>query len=150
MKLYLIRGLPGSGKSTFARTIVNGTLGNCTHYEADMYFERDGVYKFDTSLLGEAHEWCREQTEEDLSRGYNVIVSNTFTTIRELNPYFDIALLYGVMPTVITCNSNWGNIHNVPVDTLAKMKARFQHDISHLIDAQASTIEAMNHGREWI
>jgi tRNA uridine 5-carbamoylmethylation protein Kti12 len=150
MKLYLIRGVPGSGKSTLAKTIGNGILSNWTHYEADMYFERDGVYKFDMSLLGEAHEWCREQTEEDLSKGYTVIVSNTFTTTRELNPYFGIALLYGVMPTVITCNSNWGNIHNVPADTLAKMKARFQHDISHLVEAQASAIRAMNHGRERI
>lgn len=150
MKLYLIRGIPGAGKSTLAKTIVNGIESNCSHYEADMYFERDGVYKFDFALLGEAHEWCREQTQADLAKGYSVVVSNTFTTTWELRYYFDIALLYGIMPTVITCNSNWGNIHNVPPDILEKMKARFQHDISDLIEEQASAIRALNHGREWI
>lgn len=150
MKLYLIRGIPGSGKSTLAKTIGNGILSNWSHYEADMFFIKNGVYEFDHSKIKQAHEWCQEQTKEDLARGFTVIVSNTFTTIKELTPYFDIALLYGVMPTVITCNSNWGNIHNVPADTLSKMKERFQHDISPLIEAQASAIRAMNHGREWI
>lgn len=150
MKLYLIRGIPGSGKSTLAETICNGTWGNCTHNEADMFFVKDGVYKFDYNKIREAHEWCLEKTESDMAKGYSVVVSNTFTTSRELNPYFDIALLYGIMPTVITCNSNWGNTHNVPEDTLAKMKERFQHDISWLIEAQASAIRALNHGREWV
>lgn len=150
MKLYLIRGIPGSGKSTLAETICNGTWGNCTHYEADMFFITDGVYKFDYSKIEEAHEWCLKQTESDMAKGYSVVVSNTFTTSMELTPYFDIALLYGLMPTVITCNSNWGNIHNTPEDALEKMKKRFQHDISWLIEAQASAIRALNHGREWI
>lgn len=150
MKLYLIRGIPGSGKSTLAKTIGKGIEGNWSHYEADMFFVNEGVYKFDYSKIKDAHEWCLDQTKEDISRGYTVIVSNTFTTSMELTPYFDIALMYGIMPTVITCNSNWGNIHNVPEDTLANMKARFQHDIDYLISSQASAIRAFNHGREWV
>jgi predicted kinase len=150
MKLYLIRGLPGSGKSTLAKTICEGIQSNSVHLEADMYHIVDGVYKFDYAKLKDAHEWCLKETEESLSKGYTVVVSNTFTTTRELNPYFDIALLYGTMPTVITCNSMWGNIHNVPEDTLVKMKARFQHDISHLVEAQDAAIRAFNHGREWV
>jgi tRNA uridine 5-carbamoylmethylation protein Kti12 len=37
MKLILIRGLPGSGKSTIAREYVKQGY---HHFEADMYFEK--------------------------------------------------------------------------------------------------------------
>ena len=51
--LYIARGLPSSGKSTFAKTLGG------THFEADMFFMVDGEYKFDHTKLKEAHEWCR-------------------------------------------------------------------------------------------
>ncbi len=46
--LILIRGLPGSGKTTFAKELAS-TFG-VKHYEADMFFEVDGVYKFNRDL----------------------------------------------------------------------------------------------------
>ena len=52
-ELYLLRGLPGSGKSTLAKSLGG------KHFEADMYFVRDGEYQFDVTKLKEAHEWCR-------------------------------------------------------------------------------------------
>jgi adenylate kinase family enzyme len=71
--LILLRGLPGSGKSTFAKQICN------QHIEADMFFIQDGEYKFDASKLKEAHAWCKDKTEAWMQKGYNVCVSNTFT-----------------------------------------------------------------------
>ena len=41
--LYLVRGVPGSGKSTFAKQLGG------THFETDTYFMVDGEYKFDPS-----------------------------------------------------------------------------------------------------
>ena len=73
-ELILLRGLPGNGKSTFAK-VIGGT-----HYEADMYFMEDGIYNFDPSGLKDAHAWCRNSTETAMRRGEDkVIVSNTFT-----------------------------------------------------------------------
>lgn len=51
-ELVLIRGLPGSGKSTMAKVLA---LVGYQHFEADMFFVRDGTYCYDRSRIREAH-----------------------------------------------------------------------------------------------
>ena len=121
-ELILFRGLPGSGKSTLAKRICN------QHVEADMYFSQDGEYKFDASKLKQAHEWCKNQTEEYMLQGYNVVVSNTFTQEWEMKPYYELAEKYGYrVHSLIVENRHGGvNEHNVPQETLDKMKNRFE------------------------
>jgi predicted kinase len=141
-QLTLIRGLPGSGKSTLAMDLVDFdndidiVLPKSQHIEADMFFEEVNqhgtVYHFDPSLLQKAHEWCQAETFNYLEAGHNVYVSNTFTTLKELRPYFDIAKDLGIDVQVLTCHANFGNVHSVPEEVIAKMKARFQYDISSL------------------
>ena len=128
MKLILVRGLPGSGKSTIAMNLI----GWYWHLETDQFWMKDGEYKWDASKLGEAHDWCQSETRKLLTRGFSPVVSNTFTTKKELKPYFDIAKEFDVVPQVILCQAQYGNIHNVPDETLKKMKARFEYDISEL------------------
>ncbi len=135
-QLFLIRGLPGSGKSTIAGRLENSfsTFGYI-HYEADHYFVDDrGVYEFDPTKLHRAHQWCLEQTEAALREHGVAIVSNTFTTIRELRPYFDLAAAYGIVPTVLLAQNNWGNIHDVPEESLERMRQRFVYDLSPLFN----------------
>ena len=86
-ELVLIRGIPGSGKSTMASVLV---MIGYEHFEADMYFEVDGVYKYDSSRIREAHAWCQLMTQQALRRGSNVVVSNTFTQVREMAPYLEM------------------------------------------------------------
>lgn len=129
--LILVRGLPGSGKSTLAKKIVGNGLLNA-HFEADMYFMGPMGYNWVATEVGKAHAWCQNETRTQLINGIAVVVSNTFTTISELRPYFEIAQSCGIVPTVITCQNEYGNIHNVPQATLDKMKTRFQYDISSL------------------
>lgn len=129
-KFILIRGLPGSGKSTFAKSLMHA-LAN--HFEADQYFiAEDGSYNFDTSKIGRAHEWCRAMTKKSLEDGFDTFVSNTFTTKKELRPYFELGYEYNIIPTVVTMNGGFTNIHDVPSETLVKMKNRFEHDITDL------------------
>ena len=131
VKLVLVRGIPGSGKSTVAKAISAGA--DWLHYEADQYFvDKNGHYDRDASKIGDAHKWCQSMTENALKLEYNVVVSNTFTTIKELRPYFVIARDLSITPIVITANGAFNNVHNVPLDTLAKMRDRFQHDLSPL------------------
>jgi uridine kinase len=44
--LYLIRGVPGSGKSTFAQSLLDKFVVQ-RMYEADQYFVQNGEYQFD-------------------------------------------------------------------------------------------------------
>lgn len=135
MKLILIRGLPGSGKSTLAKTLMFApAMGVTNHREADQFFMENGEYKFDVDRLYLAHRWCQDQTRSDLEAGMNVIVSNTFTTLKELKPYFKIASEFGIIPQVITCHGCWENVHNVPEETMKKMRSRFEYDISSLYE----------------
>ena len=120
--LILVRGISGSGKSTFAKLICN------QHVEADMFFELNGKYKFDPSKLKQAHEWCKNKAEGWMKDGYNVVVSNTFSQEWEMQPYFELAKKYGYMVhTLIKENRHEGkNIHNVPEEKLEQMKNRFE------------------------
>ncbi len=122
-ELILLRGLPGSGKSTFAE-LIGGF--RC---EADMYFMVDGEYKFDFNKIKEAHRWCKEQCESFMVREKpKVIVSNTFTQGWEMEDYYELAKTYGYKVTsVIVENRHEGkSIHNVPDASLGNMRNRFE------------------------
>lgn len=124
-QIILARGLPGSGKSTFAKEHFPGYR----HFEADMYFiNENGEYIFDASKLSEAHKWCFNNTENVMSFGMPLIVTNTFTTEKELAPYIDLAKKYNyqLISVIVEHRHENKNIHNVPQEILEKMKDRFQ------------------------
>ena len=118
--LTLIRGLPGSGKSTMAKLMA------ANHVETDMWFVVDGVYKFKRDELQMAHEWCQNQVAGYMNQDKNVVVSNTFTQHWEMEPYLRLAEDYDYDVTVIRCNADFGSIHNVPEKAIQAMRERFE------------------------
>ena len=124
--LYLIRGLPGAGKSSLADTLLD--LGNTYHVEADMFFTMNtGNYLFDGSKLKDAHVWCQDTVVQHLINGYSVIVSNTSTTEKEVKVYQDIAKKYNArfISLIVENRHEGANIHGVPEEKLQQMRNRF-------------------------
>jgi energy-coupling factor transporter ATP-binding protein EcfA2 len=115
--LVLIRGLPGSGKSTLAKSLTD-----FFHVEADMFFQRGDYYAFDPSKLDEAHRYCLDLVREALLAGRNVVVSNTFVKLSEMEPY----KAFGAPVDVIEATGNFESVHNVPASVVDKMKAEWE------------------------
>lgn len=125
--LILVRGLPGAGKTTFGEYIAAGQ--NVQVYSADDFFEIGGEYIFDATRLGEAHAYCKDRTLLAMEVGNpTIIVANTFTTQKEMQPYLDMAETHGYRVFSVIVENRHGNasIHNVPTETVEKMKARFE------------------------
>jgi predicted kinase len=123
--LVLLRGLPGSGKSTAAKL-----FNKAPHFEADMYFmDADGNYQFDFAKIKDAHNWCRHSTMDAMKKGYPiVVVSNTFTQEWEMEAYYLLAeeLGYMVVSMIVENRHDGKNVHGVPEDKLEIMKNRFE------------------------
>jgi predicted kinase len=124
--LYLIRGVPGSGKSSFAASLKQSGLIS-TVLEADDYFQTDEGYVFDASKLGAAHEVCQDRCRVYLITGHSVAVSNTSTTEKEVEVYRKLAEQADAkfVSIVMENRHNGQNVHNVPEEKLKQMKQRF-------------------------
>jgi len=121
-RLILIRGLPGSGKSTMARAMEDRR-----HFEADMFFEdANGVYNYDREKIKDAHEWCQRETFNALANGNPVVVSNTFTRVSEMRSYFEMAKRFNIEVRVIVADGTWQNVHGVPDVVVDKMRQRWE------------------------
>jgi adenylate kinase family enzyme len=130
--LFLVRGLPGSGKSTFANHIWN-EYAIC---EADKFFyDKDGNYNFDYTKLKEAHAWCKNEVEIRMKDHLvndqyypEIVVSNTFTQEWEMETYYELAKKYNYQVVSIIVENRHGgeNVHGVPDDKLEIMRNRFE------------------------
>jgi predicted kinase len=123
-KLVVLRGIPGSGKST----IVRGEFPAAVVVSADDYFVgEDGVYRFNSADIGNAHGRCFRLFIEALQRGDSqVVVDNTATSIAEVAPYMLAAQAYGYNAEIITlrCDPEIAasrNVHGVPAATVHRM-----------------------------
>lgn len=126
MELVIVRGLPGSGKSTKAKEILRDRI-DFSHLETDMWFTSpEGEYHYDPSCIKVAHEWCKREAKLCLRAGLSVVISNTFSQYWEMIPYLKLAHKYGARVRVITCTGNYPNIHRVPEDVIQKMRDRWE------------------------
>ena len=132
--LCIIRGIPGSGKTTKAIELKKSIYPDSVIFEADQFFEKEGSYNFDASKLHYAHIECKQNTETSLINNIKtVIVSNTFTTLKELKPYFELAKQYNYcivvyeLPHAPVIEGTQKNIHNVPEETISRMLKRWQN-----------------------
>lgn len=120
--IYIMRGLPGSGKSAFVK-----------HHKfvcsADKFHMVGDEYQYDPRKQGEAHAYClREYTRGIINGIDEIVVDNTNTTCVELAPYVRLAeafnLNYQIIYLVCDVQKAFSRqIHKVPINTMLSMQA---------------------------
>ncbi len=149
MRVFIMRGVSGSGKSTIAAAIAaNLGAALCRTVSADRYFhlpytngvDRDfglppeGEYDFRPNELGFAHAACMRNFMNCLSAGADVVVDNTNTTWGEIAPYVLVAAAYRaeVIIVQVHCDevtAHGRNVHNVPLEVVRAMTARMREPL---------------------
>lgn len=126
-RVIIMRGIPGSGKSTQAKKYGGLVL------SADNYFiGPDGVYRFNPARIGDAHTACMRGFLDAIELEHPIIVvDNTNTTLMELNPYRLVGLANGYSIEVVrvvcaAAKAAARNTHGVPFDTVMRMAKHFE------------------------
>lgn len=120
--LHLIRGISGSGKSTYAESLKIKIV------EADLFFiNEQGQYCYDRKQIKLAHEWCQLEVRRLLRAGYNVAVANTFVKKWEMKFYFDLAKELNIYVKTKVCEGRYQNKHGVPAETIKRMIDQFEY-----------------------
>ena len=125
--LYIIRGVPGSGKTTLAKKMIACEMADYS-IEADFFMtDEKGRYSFTPSKLTDCHQKCQDAIHKSLVAGNNCVVSNTFTRKWEMKPYIDMAKAGNHKITIIVCQGDFQNVHGVPDAKVLEMKERFEY-----------------------
>ena len=130
-KLILLRGLPGSGKTTFANllTALSDDKNSIEQICADDCWETPYTKEtFSIELHAKAHRICQLTVAGWMYNDIKIIVvHNTLTTRRELNDYYELAKKFGyeVHSLIVENRQDSESIHNVPKHQIEIMRERF-------------------------
>jgi len=137
--LVILRGLPGSGKSSLATRLLNSAKCGVS-YSTDDYFMKRGVYSFKADMLGEAHTWNQRRAMAAVKdRVRLVIIDNTNTMAWEMRPYIELALNNKYKVRILEPDTPWKfkpkvlagkNSHKVPKQKIELMMDRYEKNIS--------------------
>lgn len=122
-KITLIRGIPGSGKTTIAHEMDAALV------EADQFFvNKDGEYHHDRRFIKDAHEWCQMEMKRLLLAGNDVVVANTFIKKWEIVGYLKAVQSLGLDLDieVLEARGEYANVHGVPEDIVCRMKHQYE------------------------
>ena len=125
MQVIIMRGIPGSGKSTW---MINNYPKDFCRCSADAFFEMGQDYRFDPQKLPEAHDYCLRLFISRLSGAMDevLIVDNTNIRAWEIAPYHRLAEIHKVPVKIVRCVCNpltaiKRNTHNVPAKLILQM-----------------------------
>jgi NEDD4-binding protein 2 len=137
---YILRGLPGSGKSMLAKNLRDSHT-HARVFSTDRFFMVDGEYQFDPSKLGEYHTQNLAQATHFMEKGKKYssdilcIIDNTNTQHWEYEKYEEVAKENGFMVQIITVEWNINDIplyaernsHGVPEEAIYRMAERWEY-----------------------
>lgn len=123
-ELVLVRGLPGSGKSTLVRTEYPHHL----HYETDHIFtDCGGRYRFDEQLVLLIKNTVYALVDFALARGENTVVCDVFAQAASVEVYRDLAAYHNARFLVRNVIRDGGrSVHCVPQRVLEGMRALWE------------------------
>ena len=128
--LIVLRGLPGSGKTTVANLL--SCIPGAVAVSADSY---PGRYDIDvTNGIVYNHtegtkalDWCEQQTAYFLRRRVPcVIVDNTFISRESVEKYETLALIHNYRFMVLKVEGTFKSVHNVPDDFIQQCREKYE------------------------
>ena len=130
--VYIMRGVSGSGKSTLAQQLAgaNGIIHSTDSY----FYDSNGNYQFDPSLLGDNHQKNYTAFCDSLETHDVVIVDNTNTQEWEYEgdvrkaEASNYQVVYVVLKPSLRDAQVYAdrNTHGVPLDAIHRQIARFE------------------------
>lgn len=131
--LYILRGCSNSGKTTLSATLCQlpYTVSVATD---DYFYDEYGNYNWKVKDLSKAHDWCKSKVEDYMCKGYDIVLHNTNTSEKEIQPYLELASLYGckVVSLIVEKRHSNNNNHNVPEETLLRQERKLRNSIKLL------------------
>ena len=129
---YIMRGVSGSGKSTLAKHWAG--LDGIIHSTDSYFYDSNGEYQFDPSLLGDNHQKNYTAFRDSLGKHDVVICDNTNTQEWEYEGYVRSAeaagyqVVYVVLKPLLRDAKLYAdrNTHGVPLDAIHRQIARFE------------------------
>lgn len=138
--MWIMRGVPGAGKSYKANKLAEVLGPSTVIYSTDDFFLIDGQYVFDPKKLTEYHARNQQRVEEACRRRVNdVIVDNTCVRAWEAREYVRIAIKNKYAVRFLEADSPWAkdahecarrNTHGVPLETIERMINNWEPDLS--------------------
>ncbi|VCW98019.1 unnamed protein product [Gulo gulo] len=137
--LILLRGLPGSGKTTLSRILLGQSRDGIV-FSTDDYFHHQDGYRYNVNQLGDAHDWNQNRAKQAINQGRSpVIIDNTNTQAWEMKPYVEMAIGKGYRVEFHEPETWWKfdpeelekrNKHGVSRKKIAQMLDRYEYEMS--------------------
>ncbi|XP_028582306.2 uncharacterized protein LOC114595786 isoform X2 [Podarcis muralis] len=138
--LLILRGLPGSGKTTLSRILL-GQSRDGIIFSTDEYFrQNNGCWSYNVAQLGAAHDWNQKRARQAMDQGRSpIIIDNTNTQAWEMKPYVEAALEKGYRIEFHEPDTWWKfdpeelekrNEHGVNREKIVQMLERYEYQIS--------------------
>lgn len=137
--LFILQGLPGSGKSFWVRSAL------LLHPTAEVVSTDafPGLYEpapgggvaIRPHLMGPAHGWAFRHAVAAAQARRPLIIDNTNTTVAEVAPYVLLAQAYGLSPILVRITADpevcaARNVHGVPREAMDRLAAHLKQFVA--------------------